>query len=229
MFATKTLIITLALGATTLAQTEAQPSTGAAGQVGAGQAVADLDDEVAQAPSRLPGPEGFAERLLELDPGEKLTRSGVTVQNDPESSGPILLGPLTGETFESVEIRAGRKAAIHIDEGAGGLEYLQARVIGRAWLTVTGDQGLGHYDMREPYLTMAGIVVEGQGKSALPADEAATIEVHSSRNVIETQFGSRDHEIVLHGSENLVRMRGDDAVIAMTGPNRILSMWALMP
>lgn len=230
MFATKTLLITLALGATTLAQTAAEPHQGATAQAGAGQAAGvDLDDEVQPAPERLPQPEGFAERMLEIEPGQKVTRAGVTVSNDAGSAGAILAGPLSGETFELIELPAGRKGTVDVAEDALGLEYLQVKVIGRAFLTVTGEAGLGHYDMREPYETRPGIIVEGLGKTALPVDEAATIEVHSSRNVIETEFGSRDHEIVLHAPDNMVRMRGDDLVIAMTGPNRIYSMWALTP
>ena len=188
----------------------------AAAPAGGGQHV--IDDAV-DAPLGSDEPETDP---VSLYVGQSFTRCGVTVSNLEQSSDAVLLSPADGGCFTSIVIGDGVHASIDVAEGASGLEFLQVTVMGRAFLEVGGEQGLGEYDMREPATCKAGILVDGSGVTASDQEELATIILKSSRNVVQSLGASSGHEIRVEGSSNLVRLSGGDQVLSNGQDTRIL-------
>lgn len=254
MFATKTIIATLALSGVLSAHDytfwDAQPA-GQAQQPMDTAAEADFttahpgdqsDDPVVRRPGDqqaataaaggqqpLDGPAEAAFGTDEIDPievelavGLSSTRCGVTVSNLSGSGDAILLSPDESGCFTDILIGDGVHASIEVSEGAWGLEFLQVTVMGRAFLEVSGGQGLGEYDMREPATCKAGILVDGSGITASDQEQMATVTLKSSRNVVQSLGASSGHEIRVEGGSNLVRLSGSDQVLSDGPDNRIL-------
>lgn len=161
---------------------------------------------------------------LLLNPGTSITRCGVTVANLDASATAVVLAPAGPGCFTDILVADGAHAAIDVAADAEGLEVLQVTVMGRAFLDVGGEQGLGQYDPREFATTRAGIVVDGSGLTASDQEQMATITLKSSGNVVETLGASRDHEIRVLGDANLVRLHGADQVHASGLDVRVLWM-----
>ena len=173
---------------------------------------------------RSTGVGGLEDEPLALQPGASVTRCGVTVSNLEASASAVLLSPAGAGCFTGIRVGDGVHASIDTAADATGLEALQVTVMGRAWLDVSGERGLGQYDPREFASTPAGILVDGDGLSASDQADLATITLKSSRNVVETLGASSGHQIHVEGASNLIRLHGGDQVLSDGLDVRVLWM-----